>query len=712
MSAHTTPVAIPDQADRICPKCQTPNEQAALEQRQYRCAGCGLELAHLDMAANGSVRGVFGWVLQRGTLVGERYRIVSVLGKGGFGVTYLADDIRLAGKRRALKEIPELLFDEYETSLLGRLNHPAIPDIIDRFDVDGMVYLVLEFGGSRTLRIELERQGGRIPVFLLLPWIEQVCAALVYLHSQDPPIIHRDLKPENILLDDNERVMLIDFGIAKETAGDKVTRTLGRAVTHGFSPPEQVLGTGTDPRSDVYALGAILYWAITGRVPPAAHERITGTVLEPPSRIFPEIPPLLEAAICQALELNLHKRQQSVAELAHCLTLVHSGGSSARTVVGTDPNALMAGLSTTQGARLASLELPSTRQAPGPATVPSGNEQPLPEPAPAARPRVWGWAWMGLACVTLAGGGGWLYWRTGGQDFPRESPSNVEAPLIAAPAQTGAPASAAPPSAVEPASAIPQPGSTSSSATAADLANLAADAREVGGPLAAVPLVQATAPMPPPPEPIQAQVGHLQISVNIAAQVQLDGRSAGNAAPRQPLNLSDLDVGEHRLKVSAQGYAAQEKATRVEPGRWTQEIVTLVPERTPEPARMPVPKSTGAGGGDKSGGDRDIPSPSFHCGGRLQPVESVICNDAELAKVDGVMGGIYKDLRATLGGADADALRAAQRAWIKRRDRLCPVTAANRDSVPQRAHAVECLRRVTSERIAELQALLESVSRR
>ena len=137
-----------------------------------------------------------------------------------------------------------------------------------------------------------------------------------------------------------------------------------------------------------------------------------------------------------------------------------------------------------------------------------------------------------------------------------------------------------------------------------------------------------------------------------------------------------------------------------------------MPEQAPRPTEIPFTKSSVAVGGDKPGLNRDTSSPSFHCGGRLQPVEFIICNDAQLAKADGVMGGIYKDLRTTLGGADADALRTAQRAWIKRRDRLCPTNASDRDSVPQREHAVECLRRVTDERIAELRALLQSVSRR
>jgi serine/threonine-protein kinase len=428
--------------EKVCPKCRTPNEIPALVKREYRCAGCGLELAHLDMAANGAIRGVFGWLLDLGTVVQDRYRIAAVLGKGGFGVTYLVDDLRLQGKRRALKEIPELLFDEYETRLLGRLNHPAIPDIIDRLSLSGMVYLVLEFGGSRTLRSEQDRQGGRIPIFTLLPWVEQICDALIYLHSQDPPIIHRDLKPENILLDDNDRVMLIDFGIAKEAGRDNVTRTLGRAVTHGFSPPEQVMGTGTDARSDVYALGAILYAAITGRTPPAAHERVTGAVLEPPASFFPDIPPLLDTAIRQALELNLHVRQQTIAELVRTLALVRSGGTSERTVSFTDPNIQTAGLGTSPEVRLASVQLPSTPHTDGTGRIVDRTSQPVPEVHRRRPPRSLAWSGIGIALAGLAGLAGWISLKEVAPELPEPSNAAV-APATAIIPDPASPSSAA-----------------------------------------------------------------------------------------------------------------------------------------------------------------------------------------------------------------------------------------------------------------------------
>ncbi|WP_089724757.1 serine/threonine protein kinase [Candidatus Thiosymbion oneisti] len=407
-----------ESVEKRCPKCSATNLIVELPQREYRCGDCGLELAHLDTTAQGAVRGVLGWCLDVGTEINERYRVTAVLGKGGFGVTYLVDDLRLHGKHRALKEIPEILFDEHETRLLGRLSHPSIPDITDRFTESEMVYLVLEFGGNRTLRTEQERRGGRIPAFVLLPWVRQLCDALSYLHEQDPPVVHRDLKPDNVLLDDQDRVMLIDFGIAKEATQDSMTRTLGRAVSHGFSPPEQVLGTGTDARSDVYALGAITYNLVTGQMPAAAHERIAGKAIEPLSNFLPKIPPLIETAVMKALELNINLRQQSIAELTEVFGLVQDGSGSTVTVLG-DPSAGSAtGPTTANPVVLPSVQLPTSGSSATGSAQPSirvAQPDSTPVPTPPKRP----WATVFTLITTLvavAGGGAWYLWQSGAID--------------------------------------------------------------------------------------------------------------------------------------------------------------------------------------------------------------------------------------------------------------------------------------------------------
>ncbi|AGA90321.1 protein kinase family protein [Thioflavicoccus mobilis 8321] len=443
--------------EKRCPRCQAMNLVSELPQREYRCGDCGFELAHFTTLSTGAIRDLVGWLLDIGAEVNGRYRVAAVLGKGGFGVTYLVDDLLLHGKRRAMKEIPEILFDEYETRLLGRLHHPAIPDITDRFNAEGMVYLVLEFGGDRTLRIEQERRSGRIPLFVLLPWMRQLCDALQYLHEQDPPVVHRDLKPDNVLLDDGDRVMLIDFGIAKEAKPDTVTRTIGRAVTQGFSPPEQVLGTGTDARSDIYALGAIMYNLLTGHMPPAAHERITGSVIEPLSSYLPEIPPLIEAAVMQALELNIYQRQQSIQELAQALELVQTGSNSAPTVS-------VAGQAPTgsAGVVLPSVQLPSTRaskSAPAPASVR------IAEPSaavPERRSRLPAIA-AGVALVAAAAGAGWWFFATGddatlevaGEDRPA-APQTATDGAAVAPAPVAEPVSR-PTAGATPATGSPAP---------------------------------------------------------------------------------------------------------------------------------------------------------------------------------------------------------------------------------------------------------------
>jgi serine/threonine-protein kinase len=272
-------------------------------------------MAHIETAPNGTTRRVLSWLRQPGDVLMERYTVEKVLGKGGFATTYLVSDLNVNGRRRALKEIPKPLYDSAEEEMLSHIDHPAIPDIVDKGESDDTIYLVLKFGGGRTLENERQKRGGRIPLGVFLPWFQQLGEVISYLHSQTPPIIHRDLKPDNVLLDEHDHIMLIDFGIAKQTEDNGQTRTIARAATHGYSPPEQALGTGTDPRSDVYALAATAYAVLTGRLPPPAHVRVAGRELESPAQLVPDLPDSVSEALVDGLNLNINLRPQTVAEL-------------------------------------------------------------------------------------------------------------------------------------------------------------------------------------------------------------------------------------------------------------------------------------------------------------------------------------------------------------------------------------------------------------
>ncbi len=220
-------------------------------------------------------------LLTAGTVVQDRYRIVRTLGKGGMGAVYLVEDLRLYGKRWALKELLERFLDlderaeavelfRREVQMLVGLSHPNLPEVVNTFEVKGRHYLVMEYIEGQTLQ-ELVRDApdGYLPEDQLLDWATQICDVLGYLHSHDPPIIFRDLKPANVMITPNGQVKLIDFGVARLFDPSKGTDTL-RMGTVGYAPPEQYAGQGqTTPRSDVYALGATLYDTLTTDSPEA-----------------------------------------------------------------------------------------------------------------------------------------------------------------------------------------------------------------------------------------------------------------------------------------------------------------------------------------------------------------------------------------------------------------------------------------------------------
>jgi formylglycine-generating enzyme required for sulfatase activity len=261
-----------------------------------------------------------------GQVLQNRYRIVKLLGQGGFGVVYRAWDTQLSGPC-ALKEnfdVSPAAQKQFarEASILFNLRHPGLPKVTDHFVVPGQgQYLVMEYIEGEDLQAMLDRQpGGKgLPEAQLLPWISQVCAALGYMHRQNPPIIHRDIKPANIKITPDGQAVLVDFGIAK-AFNPQLSTTLGaRAVTPGYSPIEQYGQGGTDARSDVYALGATLYTLLTGQVPLEATGRAGRDRLQAVELLNPNISPATAAVIRHAMQVEADDRFQSAAELAAAL---------------------------------------------------------------------------------------------------------------------------------------------------------------------------------------------------------------------------------------------------------------------------------------------------------------------------------------------------------------------------------------------------------
>ena len=262
--------------------------------------------------------------LETGYILNQRYRIVSLLGKGGMGAVYRGWDITLS-KPVAIKENLETDDDARkqfirEAQILARLSHPNLPRVTDYFSIPNKgQYLVMDFIEGEDLQSTLNKTGS-IPEDQATKWIVEVSEALSYLHAQNPPIIHRDIKPANIKINPEGTAVLVDFGIAKIYHPNLATTTGARAVTPGYSPPEQYGSGKTDARSDVYSLGATLYSLLTGQVPAESITRVTGSTRMPPARFFnQDVSPDVDLAITRATDVSTGKRYQTITEFRSAL---------------------------------------------------------------------------------------------------------------------------------------------------------------------------------------------------------------------------------------------------------------------------------------------------------------------------------------------------------------------------------------------------------
>src|SRR6185436_19700868 len=218
--------------------------------------------------------------LEPGTTLQDRYRVLRRLGKGGMGAVYEATDLRL-GANVAIKEtfaVDARLRRQFEQEarLLAQLNHSALPRVSDYFTEDGRAFLVMQFIGGDDLAQIISQQPGPFPRAQVIAWADQVLDALIYLHTRERQIIHRDIKPHNLKLTANSKIALLDFGLAKAHLGDQTTTQSSHSIfgyTRRYSPLEQIQDEGTSPQSDIYALGATLYYLLTGIKPPDALAR-------------------------------------------------------------------------------------------------------------------------------------------------------------------------------------------------------------------------------------------------------------------------------------------------------------------------------------------------------------------------------------------------------------------------------------------------------
>lgn len=273
--------------------------------------------------------------LQPGSLLAERYRIKSILGQGGMGTVYLAHLESLA-KPVAIKEMRSYQGSDRrhrqaveqfhrEAQFLAHLDHPNLVHVSDYFEENAHYYLVMAYVEGQNLSQRLRQVGGPLPVVEVLNWAVQLTSVLTYLHEQEPPLLFRDLKPSNIMLDRAGRIRLIDFGIARSFQPDVTTESFLQGVgSAGYSPLEQYSGAGgTDPRSDLYSLGATLFHLLTHQIPVNPIDMVTQGVGPPSARAYnPLVPIALDNAITLMMGLRKEERIQTARQVQALLEQV------------------------------------------------------------------------------------------------------------------------------------------------------------------------------------------------------------------------------------------------------------------------------------------------------------------------------------------------------------------------------------------------------
>lgn len=358
--------------------------------------------------------------LSQGTLLQERYRIEKVLGQGGFGITYLAEDLTLmvpvaikeylplqvatrragqiritvyAGESRERFAYGLQRFLEEARALARFAHHANIVSVKDYFEANGTAYMVMEYVEGITFRQFLEQQGGRISLAQAQDIIFPIMGALQEVHEAG--LLHRDISPDNIYLTRSGPVKLLDFGAARYWVGEQ-SQSLSIILKSGYAPEEQYRPSGRQGAwTDVYAVAATLYRALTGVRPPDALDRKEGDTLVLPSRLGVALGSEEEAAILKGLAVLAVQRFQSMGEFQEALR----AGKETSPI---EPTAPLSGEGTFPGPGAFSPERPSQ---------PASNQRPREGPAPQSRALYGPMAVSLVIAVALLILGGWLGWR-------------------------------------------------------------------------------------------------------------------------------------------------------------------------------------------------------------------------------------------------------------------------------------------------------------
>ena len=273
------------------------------------------------------------------SMLQQRYLVVGPAGRGGMSAVYQAVDTQYGNRHVAIKEMSQGHLNanelveatarfQQEARLLGSLYHPNLPRIYDAFSEYGRSYLVMDYIDGKTL-LQLLKDAGRrsLPVAQVLDYATQLCDVLAYLHAQNPPVIFRDLKPTNVMVTENGHVVLIDFGIARFFKEGQAQDTIYLG-SPGYAPPEQHGVSQTNPRSDLYALGATLHCCLTGRDPYHADDRF---VFPPVRQLNPLVPIELDQLIQRLVSLDERQRPTSALEVQQELLKIKQHAAEATT---------------------------------------------------------------------------------------------------------------------------------------------------------------------------------------------------------------------------------------------------------------------------------------------------------------------------------------------------------------------------------------------